>query len=264
MGGGAEGAGAGDAFRLDGQAAIVTGASSGLGAIMARGLAEAGCAVLVAARREPQLTALADEIARAGGRAVAHRADLRDPGHAEELVDAARAAFGRLDGVVLNAGTSTLAPAEAEDMAAFADVLAVNVTAQAALAGAAARAMIPAGGGWMIAMGSILGRRAGTGAGVAAYSASKAAVEQLVRELARQWAPHGIRVNAIAPGYFPTELNAPLVATPERLAALLARTPLGRAGTPEDLTGAAVFLASPAARFVTGQILAVDGGMSCW
>jgi NAD(P)-dependent dehydrogenase (short-subunit alcohol dehydrogenase family) len=264
MGGGAEGAGAGDAFRLDGQAAIVTGASSGLGAIMARGLAEAGCAVLVAARREPQLTALADEIARAGGRAVAHRADLRDPGHAEELVDAARAAFGRLDGVVLNAGTSTLAPAEAEDMAAFADVLAVNVTAQAALAGAAARAMIPAGGGWMIAMGSILGRRAGTGAGVAAYSASKAAVEQLVRELARQWAPHGIRVNAIAPGYFPTAMNAPMMADPQRRARIVARIPLGRPGEPEDLTGVAVFLASRAARYVTGQVIPLDGGMTCW
>jgi NAD(P)-dependent dehydrogenase (short-subunit alcohol dehydrogenase family) len=264
MGAGAEGAGAGGAFRLDGQAAIVTGASSGLGAIMARGLAEAGCAVLVAARREPQLTALADEIARAGGRAVAHRADLRDPGHAEELVDAARAAFGRLDGVVLNAGTSTLAPAEAEDMAAFADVLAVNVTAQAALAGAAARAMIPAGGGWMIAMGSILGRRAGTGAGVAAYSASKAAVEQLVRELARQWAPHGIRVNAIAPGYFPTAMNAPMMADPQRRARIVARIPLGRPGEPEDLTGVAVFLASRAARYVTGQVIPLDGGMTCW
>ena len=120
---------------------------------------------------------------------------------------------------MLNAGVSTLAPAEQEDLAAFADVLAVNVTAQAALAAAAARAMIPAGGGWMIAMGSILGRRAGTGPGVAAYAASKAAVEQLVRELARQWAPHGIRVNAIAPGYFPTAMNAPMVADPERLAA---------------------------------------------
>jgi NAD(P)-dependent dehydrogenase (short-subunit alcohol dehydrogenase family) len=264
MGGGAEGAGAGDAFRLDGQAAIVTGASSGLGAIMARGLAEAGCAVLLAARREPQLTALADEIARAGGRAVAHRADLRDPGHAEELVDAARAAFGRLDGVVLNAGTSTLAPAEAEDMAAFADVLAVNVTAQAALAGAAARAMIPAGGGWMIAMGSILGRRAGTGPGVAAYAASKAALEQLVRELARQWAPHGIRVNAIAPGFFPTAMNAPMIADPERRARIIARIPMGRPGEAADLTGVAVFLASAAARYVTGQVIPLDGGMTCW
>jgi NAD(P)-dependent dehydrogenase (short-subunit alcohol dehydrogenase family) len=253
------------AFSLAGQAAVVTGASAGLGAIMARGLAEAGAGVVLAARRAERLEALAAEIAAAGGRALAHPADLRDPGHAAALVGAAEAAFGRIDGVVLNAGVSIQGPAEEEDLAGFADVLAVNVTAQVALASAAARAMIAAGrGGWMILMSSIIGRRAGTGPGVAAYTASKGAVEQLTRELARQWGPHGIRVNAIAPGYFPTELNAPLVATPERLAALLARTPLGRAGTPEDLIGAAVFLASPAARFVTGQILAVDGGMSCW
>jgi NAD(P)-dependent dehydrogenase (short-subunit alcohol dehydrogenase family) len=251
-------------FSLEGQAAIVTGASSGLGAIMARGLAQAGCAVLVAARRGPELERLAGEIAAAGGRAAARRADLRDPAHAEDLVAGALEAFGRLDGVVLNAGTSTLGPAEREDMAAFADVLAVNVTAQMALAAAAARAMIPAGGGWMIALSSILGRRAGTGPGVAAYTASKGAIEQLVRELARQWAPHGIRVNGLAPGYFPTAMNAPMVADPARLAALLARTPLGRAGEPEDLAGAAVFLASRAAGFVTGHTLALDGGMSCW
>jgi len=253
------------AFSLAGQAAVVTGASSGLGAIMARGLAEAGAGVVLAARRADRLAALAEAIGADGGRAVAHPADLRDPDHAEALVGAAQAAFGRLDGVVLNAGVSIQGPADEEDLAGFADVLAVNVTAQVALAAAAARAMIGAGrGGWMILMSSIIGRRAGTGPGVAAYTASKGAVEQLTRELARQWAPHGIRVNAIAPGYFPTELNAPLVASPERRAALIARIPLGHAGVPEDLTGAAVFLASPAARYVTGQILAVDGGMSCW
>ena len=116
----------------------------------------------------------------------------------------------------------------------------------------------------MILQSSILGRRAGTGPGVAAYTASKGAVEQLTRELARQWAPHRIRVNALAPGYFPSEMNAPMVAAPGRLEALLARIPMGRAGEPDDLTGVVAFLASDAARYVTGQILAVDGGMSVW
>jgi NAD(P)-dependent dehydrogenase (short-subunit alcohol dehydrogenase family) len=252
-----------DAFSLAGQVAIVTGASSGLGRMMARGLAQAGCAVLVAARREEELAEVAAEIEAFGGRAQVRRADLRDPGHAEDLVAAARRAFGRLDGVVLNAGTSSLAPAEQEDLSAFADVMAVNVTAQAGLAAAAARAMIPAGGGWMIAMGSILGRRAGTGAGVAAYAASKAAVEQLVRELARQWAPHGIRVNAIAPGYFPTAMNAPMIADPERLARIIGRIPMGRAGAEADIAGVAVFLASAAAGYITGQVIPLDGGMTC-
>jgi NAD(P)-dependent dehydrogenase (short-subunit alcohol dehydrogenase family) len=253
-----------DPFRLDGQAAIVTGASAGLGAIMARGLARAGCAVLLAARRETELKALAQEIRAGGGRAAWRRADLRDPGHAEELVDACRDALGRLDGVVLNAGIAVQGPACREDLGAFADVMAVNVTAQLALAAAAARTMIPAGGGWMIAMSSILGRRAGTGPGVAAYTASKGAIEQLVRELARQWAPHGIRVNGIAPGFFPTAMNAPMVADEGRLAQMLARTPMGRAGRPEDLEGVAVFLASRAAGFVTGHVIAVDGGMAAW
>jgi NAD(P)-dependent dehydrogenase (short-subunit alcohol dehydrogenase family) len=252
-------------FSLAGQAAIVTGGSSGLGEMMARGLAEAGCAVLLAARREDELARVATAIADAGGRALAHPADLRDPGHAEALVAAAREAFGRLDGVVLNAATSTISPAEQEDAAAFEDVLRVNVGAQAALAGAAARAMIAAGsGGWMILMSSILGRKAGTGPGVAAYASSKIAVEGLTRELARQWAPHGIRVNALAPGYFPTELNAPMTADPGRREALVARIPLGRAGGPDDIAGVAVFLASRAAGYVTGQVLPLDGGMSIW
>ena len=252
-------------FRLDGQAAIVTGASSGLGAIIADALADAGCAVVLAARREQELERAAEAIVARGGRAVARRADLRDPGHAEDLVSTALAAFGRLDGVVLNAGASTIAAAAEEDLAAFADVLAVNVTAQMALASAAARQMIDAGGGgWMIAQSSILARRAGTGPGVAAYSASKGAIEQLIRELARQWAPHGIRVNGLAPGFFPTAMNAPMVADPGRLAQLVARIPLGRVGAPEDLAGVAVFLASPAAGYITGQVIPLDGGMTCW
>jgi NAD(P)-dependent dehydrogenase (short-subunit alcohol dehydrogenase family) len=252
-------------FRLDRQAAIVTGASSGLGWIMACALADAGCAVLLAARRKPQLRALAGEIAAAGGQADVEVADLRDPDHAERLVARAHEAFGRLDGVVLNAGASTLAPAEREDMDAFADVVAVNLGAQMRLAAAAARSMIDAGrGGWLIAMSSILAVRAGTGPGVAAYAASKAGLEHLVRELARQWAPHAIRVNAIAPGYFPTAMNAPMTADPGRREAIIARTPLGRSGEAADLAGVVVFLASPAARFLTGQTLRLDGGMTVW
>lgn len=252
-------------FSLEDQAAIVTGASSGLGEMMAHGLAGAGCAVLLASRRQDRLAAVAAAIEAAGGRAVAHPADLRDPGHPDELVAAAAAAFGRLDGVVLNAATSTISPAEQEDAAAFDDVMRVNVGAQAALAAAGARAMIGAGdGGWMILMSSILGRKAGTGPGVAAYAASKIAVEGLTRELARQWAPHRIRVNALAPGYFPTEMNAPMTADPGRREALVARIPLGRAGAPADIAGVAVFLASAAAGYVTGQVLPLDGGMSCW
>lgn len=254
----------GGLFSLTGQAALVTGASAGLGAIMAEALAAAGCAVLVSSRRAAPLDALAGRIVQAGGRAAAHPADVRDPAHAEALVARALAEFGRLDGVVLNAGVATQGPAAEEDIAAFADVLEVNVTAQVRLAAACARAMIPAGGGWMITLSSVLGHRAGTGAGVAAYCASKGAVEQLTRELARQWAPHGIRVNALAPGYFPTEMNAPMVADPGRRAQLVARTPLGRMGEPADLAGVVVFLAAPAARFVTGQVLGVDGGMSAW
>ena len=252
-------------FRLDGQAAIVTGASEGLGRIIAGGLAEAGCRLVLASRTTGRLERAAQEITAGGGTAIAHPCDVADPAHADALVATCRDQFGRLDGLVLNAGTATMSPAETEDMAGFARVMEVNLTAVMRLASAGAAAMIAAGhGGWIITMSSILGRRAGTGGGVAAYSASKAAVEQLTRELARQWAPRGIRVNCIAPGFFPTALNAPMVASPERLAAMMARTPMGRAGEPADLTGVAVFLACPASRFITGHVLACDGGMEVW
>lgn len=254
-----------DRFDVAGQAVVVTGASSGLGRIMAAGYASAGCDVVITARRRAELVALADELADARGRVVIEVQDVRDPAHADALVERCRNEFGRIDGVVLNAGAATGAPAEDEDMAAFAEVIDVNVTAQMRLASAAARAMIDGGGpGWMILLSSILGKRAGTGPGVAAYVASKGAVETLTRELARQWAPHGIRVNALAPGYFPTAMNARMVAGPGRLESLMARIPIGREGRPEDLVGPALFLASPAAAYVTGASLALDGGMAAW
>ena len=251
-------------LRLDGQVAIVTGASSGLGVIIARALAAQGCAVVLGARRAALVDAVADAIRSDGGRAVGIACDVRDPSHAQRLVDTARTQFGRLDGVVANAGIAGGGPAEHESPESFSEVLSVNVGAVAHLAGRCARHMINHGGGWMILQSSILGRRAGTGPGVGAYTASKGAVEQLTRELARQWAPHAIRVNALSPGYFPTEMNAAMVATPGRHEALVARIPLGRAGTAADLAGVVAFLASDAARYVTGQVLGVDGGMSVW
>lgn len=232
--------------------------------MIARALVDQGCAVVIAARRADRLTTVAEALSGRGGRCVAIPADVLDPEHADILVATCLDAFGRLDGLVANAGIAGGGPAEGEPPERFGEVLAVNVTAVSHLAGACAREMIPTGGGWMIFQSSILGRRAGTGPGVAAYAASKGAVEQLTRELARQWAPHGIRVNALAPGYFPTEMNAPMVAAPGRREALLARIPLGRAGEPADLSGVVAFLASDAARYVTGQVLGVDGGMSVW
>lgn len=252
-------------FRLDGQAAVVTGASSGLGPIIARALADAGCAVLVSARRAEALQRLVGQIEAAGGRAAAVAADLRDQDHAEHLVSECRAAFGRLDGVVLNAAKTSSSEAAEEDMAAFADVMNVNVTAQMALAAAASREMIEGGrGGWMVLQSSILARKAGTGPGVAAYVAGKGAIESLTRELARQWAPHGIRVNALAPGVFPTEINAAALEDDARRDSLVARIPLGRMGGEADLAGVVVFLASPAAGYITGQVVPLDGGMTVW
>ena len=253
-----------DCFDISNQTVIVTGASSGLGRIMARGYAEAGCAVIAAARREDELARLTEEIRSAGGRAHAAPVDIRDPDHASTLVELAKERFGGLDGVVLNAGTATVGPAEDEPIEDFAAVIEVNLTAQMRLAQAAAKEMLPRGRGWLILLSSILGTRAGTGGGVTGYTASKGAVEQLTRELARQWAARGVRVNALSPGYFPTDMNAPMTATPERRRAMISRIPIGRAGEPEDLIGVARFLASPAARYVTGHVLAVDGGMSAW
>lgn len=252
-------------FRLDGQAAIVTGASSGLGVIIANALSEQGCAVLLAARSEERLGEVADAIAASGGRAVAVTCDVRDPTHADMLTSRCVETFGRLDGIVANAGIAGPGPAETTDPEAFRDVLDVNVSAAAALSAAGARCMIGDGtGGWVILQSSILARRAGTGPGVAAYAASKGAVEALTRDLARQWAPHHIRVNALSPGYFPTQMNAAMAAAPGRVDALVARIPLGRAGEPGDLAGAVAFLASDAARYITGQVLPLDGGMSVW
>lgn len=246
-----------DRFRLDGRAALVTGGNRGLGRAIAEALAGAGADVAIACRsgEAPEATAA---IAALGRRAVALAADLSQPAAAAPLVERAAGQLGRLDILVNNAGIIRRAPAletTAEDWRA---VLDVNLTSVWACAQAAGRLMAAQGGGKIITTASLLSFQGGIR--VPAYAAAKHAVVGLTRALANEWAPLGINVNAIAPGYFATDNTEALRADPERARQIGERIPAGRWGRPDDLAGAAIFLASPASDYVHGHTLVVDGG----
>ena len=247
-----------DLFRLDGKVAIVTGASSGLGAEAARRMAEAGAKVALAARRTEKLDPLRTEIEDLGGRAIAIRADVTDPAECEAVVSQTVAAYGRLDALVNNAGVGAAVPATRETPEQFRRVLDVNLFGAYWMAQAAARAM--SSGGSIVNISSVLGM---TTAGLpqAAYSASKAGLIGLTRDLAQQWTGRkGIRVNALAPGYFATEMTAEYA--PGYLDSLLPRMLCGRQGRLDELAAAVIFLASDASSYVTGVVLPVDGGFT--
>jgi len=240
-------------FRLDGQTALVTGASSGLGARFTRVLAAAGAEVIVTARRADRLQELADEVP--GVRA--EPCDLSNDAAAAGLIERC----GRIDILVNNAGASDGGiAAEGEEMDEYDRIIAINQRAVFHLTTRIARGMIERRHGSVVNIASVHGLVAAAPNNQAAYVASKSALVGLTRELAVQWAKHGVRVNAIAPAYFESELTADMFADDKSRAWIERNTPMRRPGRSEELDGALLFLASSAGSYVTGITLAVDGG----
>lgn len=247
-------------FSLRDRIALVTGASSGIGRVLAATLAEAGAAVCLVARREPELAALARDIADRGGRAAPIACDLADREALPAAVDRATACFGAPDILVSAAGINPRRPIDAVTTRDWDATIEINLSAPFFLAQRVAPAMCARGWGRIINLASLQSVRAF--ADGAPYGASKGGVMQLTRALAQAWSGRGVNCNAIAPGFFPTELTAPVFANAERAAAMAARTMIGRNGVLDDLRGALIFLASRASDYVTGQTLFVDGGFT--
>lgn len=249
-------------FNLEGRVAIVTGGSRGLGLEIAEGLGEAGARVAVTGRRESWLRSAEDHLASHGVEACALQADVSSPDDCARVVATVLEQFGGVDVLVNNAGVSWGAPAEAMPLEKWNAVLATNLTGAFLMARAVAGPMRTRGHGSIINIVSVAGL-VGTPAGVmdaVGYSASKGGLVSLTRDLAVKWAGDGIRVNAVAPGFFPTRMSEPLLAANgERI---IASIPMGRVGTEGELKGAVLYLASRASSYVTGQVLVVDGGLS--
>ena len=252
-------------FDLSGRVAIVTGGSRGLGKEIAEGLAEAGARVAISARRPEELEQTAAELRERGFECLAVTGSTADPVGVQALVDETVGRFGGVDILVNNAGTSWGAPALDMTLEQWQKVLDTNATGVFLMAQAVGRVMVAQDrGGRIINVASIAGLRAERPEIMEAigYNASKGAVISFTRTLAAQWARYGILVNAIAPGFFPSRMTRWLLE--HRGEHIAANSPLGRPGRPGELKGAAVYLASDAASYVTGQVLVVDGGSTAW
>ena len=240
---------------LEGRVAIVTGASSGLGARFATVLAQAGARVIACARRIERL----DELARSQPGIVALRCDVASSEDRAQLLEHALRIADRIDICVNNAGMAS-GSLDQGTLDALRSVMRINLEAVFAVTQAVAEPMIAAGSGSIINISSMFGSVAATPVPDAPYVASKSAVNGLTRELANQWAPHGVRVNAIAPGWFSTEMNSELLEDERSLRWLQRQCPMGRPGLEHELDGVLLFLASDASTYCTGQVIAVDGG----
>jgi NAD(P)-dependent dehydrogenase (short-subunit alcohol dehydrogenase family) len=243
-------------FGLDGRVALVTGASSGLGATVARTLADAGARVAVAARREDRLAALAGDV---GGVAVA--CDLLDPAQVDALVPRVADQLGGPEILVnVAGGFAGACPAEDEPLATVSETLTLNLVAPFRVCQAAFPHMVAAGRGAIVNVSSISGRVGIPGIPQASYAAAKAGLSGLTAELAVQWARHGIRVNTVAPGFFRSEITEGLYDDERSHAWLRRNTPLPYDGEAGDVVGAVLWLVGDAGRYVTGQTIVVDGG----
>jgi NAD(P)-dependent dehydrogenase (short-subunit alcohol dehydrogenase family) len=247
-----------DLFSLEGRVAVVTGASSGLGRRFAEVLHTAGAEVVVAARRADRLEALAERL---GDRVRVVPADLTDANAREHLVQTALTVSGSIDVLVNNAGYGTPAPAETETLEHFEHTMGINLTAVFHLSQLAGRRMIAAGNGSIVNVASILGLVGAAPVKEASYCAAKGAVVNLTRALGAEWARKGVRVNAIAPGWFPSEMTQEqMFDDAAGLDFIVRNTPMARGGDEHELDGVLLFLAGDASTYVTGQVLAVDGG----
>jgi gluconate 5-dehydrogenase len=248
-------------FRLQGKVAIVTGGSRGLGRIMAEGLAEAGANVVLCARKLEACEESAEALRSMGAKCLALRCDVTEPADVQTLVERTVDELGRVDVLVNNAGYAWEAPFEKVTLEQWSRTFAVNATGTFLCSQEAGRRMIEQGSGKIVNILSVAGMASVDPrlADSVPYSASKGAVAALTRDLARKWCLYNVNVNAIAPGYFATKMSQYLIE--HRREALMNSIPMGRLGEPDEIKGVVVFLASPAADYITGQILAVDGGV---
>jgi NAD(P)-dependent dehydrogenase (short-subunit alcohol dehydrogenase family) len=246
-------------FALSGRVAIVTGGSRGLGEEMAEGLAEAGAALMICARREQWLAPTLERFKALGFRVDGMVADVSDPANVQAVVDKTIASYGRLDILVNNAGVSWGAQPEEMPLDKWQKVIDINLTGAFLFAQAAGREMLKRNYGRIINVASIAGLHAAVdGPHYAAYAASKAGLMGLTRELAASWGRQNIRVNAIAPGFFRSRLADPVLPLAEP--SIKATSPIPRIGAEGELKGVCVFLASDASNYITGQTIVVDGG----